>query len=110
MHAYFVVRSPDTHDLLFQTADLTWHAYNRWHGGLTTYGSFHYPYLHEPYGDEFLNLSDPKHVHKRAHARSYDTPLITRAYRSVERAAGTGARRDPLPRAHGLRRPLRDGL
>ena len=43
---------------------------------------------HEPYGDEFLNLSDPKHVHKRAHARSYDTPLITRAYRSVNAPLG----------------------
>ena len=43
-HAYFVVRSPEKHDLLFQTADLTWHAYNGY-GGLTTYGSFHYPYL-----------------------------------------------------------------
>ena len=39
-------------------------------------------------GDEFLNLSDPKHVHKRAHARSYDTPLITRAYRSVNAPLG----------------------
>ena len=43
---------------------------------------------HEPYGDEFLNLSEPKHVHKRAHARSYDTPLITRAYRSVNAPLG----------------------
>ena len=43
---------------------------------------------HEPYNDEFLNLSDPKHVHKRAHARSYDTPLITRAYRSVNAPLG----------------------
>ena len=77
----------EKHDLLFQTADLTWHAYNGY-GGLTTYGSFVYPYLHEPYGDEFLNLSDPKHVHKRAHARSYDTPLITRAYRSVNAPLG----------------------
>lgn len=85
--AYFVVRSPATHDLLFQTADLTWHAYNGY-GGLTTYGSFHYPYLHEPYGDEFFNLSDPKHIHKRAHARSYDTPLITRGYRSVNAPLG----------------------
>ena len=86
-HAYFVVRSSEKHDLLFQTADLTWHAYNGY-GGLTTYGSFVYPYLHEPYGDEFFNLSDPKHVHKRAHARSYDTPLITRAYRSVNAPLG----------------------
>ena len=39
-----MVRSPEKHDLLFQTADLTWHAYNGY-GGLTTYGSFHYPYL-----------------------------------------------------------------
>ena len=46
------------------------------------------PHRHEPYGDEFLNLSDPKHVHKRAHARSYDTPLITRAYRSVNAPLG----------------------
>ena len=35
-----------------------------------------------------VKLSDPKHVHKRAHARSYDTPLITRAYRSVNAPLG----------------------
>ena len=69
-HAYFVVRSPEKHDLLFQTADLTWHAATG-HGGLARpTARLCVPYLHEPYrGDEFLNLSDPKHVHKRAHAK-----------------------------------------
>ena len=85
--AFFVVRSDARHDLLFQTADLTWHAYNGY-GGLTTYGSFDFPYFHEPRGDQWLNLSDPGHVYVRAYKRSLNTPLITRDYRSVNAPLG----------------------
>ena len=46
------------HDLLVQTADLTTHAYNGY-GGYTTYGSFVYPFLHEPFGTTPMNLSKP---------------------------------------------------
>src|SRR5262249_56809194 len=58
-HSVFVVRADDSHsDLLYQTSDTTWEAYNNW-GGKSLYdpnsnGSF------------------------RAYAVSYNRPLITR--------------------------------
>ena len=42
-------------DLLYQSSDTTWHAYNGW-GGLTTYGSYDYPKYHPP-NATFMNLS-----------------------------------------------------
>jgi len=80
---WFVVRdaTSTTHDLLFQTSDTTWHAYNGY-GGYTTYGSFDYPFEHAPSGAP-LNLSEEGHDLRRAYKRSYNTPLITRDYRSV---------------------------
>jgi len=80
------VTSPGAHDLLAQTADLTWHAYNGY-GGLTTYGSFDYPREHEP-DRAYFDLGDPDHQTARAFARSLDTPLITRDYRSVNAPLG----------------------
>jgi len=85
--AFFVVRSRKRGDLVFQTADLTWHAYNGY-GGYTTYGAFTYPFLHEPFGKQFMNLSDPGHATKRAYKRSLNTPVITRDYRSVNAPFG----------------------
>ena len=82
-HMWFVVRDGGTRrrSLLFQTSDTTWHAYNGW-GGLTTYGSFEYPYEHAPSRAAY-NLSEPGHDTRRAYKRSYNTPLITRDYRAV---------------------------
>lgn len=83
--AFFVVKSVahETHSLLIQTADTTWHAYNGW-GGLTTYGSFSFPWRHAPnrsYMAEHELLS-------RAYKRSYNTPLVTRDYRAVNAPFG----------------------
>ena len=70
-HIYFVVRDDDSHsDILFQTSDTTWQAYNRY-GGHCTYGRFNseYPrYL----GDK-----------PRAYKVSYNRPLDTRLFRAV---------------------------
>ena len=70
-HIYFVVRDDDSHsDILFQTSDTTWQAYNRY-GGHCTYGHFNseYPrYL----GDK-----------PRAFKVSYNRPLDTRHFRAV---------------------------
>ncbi len=70
-HIYFVVRDDDSHsDILFQTSDTTWQAYNRY-GGHCTYGHFNseYPrYL----GDK-----------PRAYKVSYNRPLDTRHFRAV---------------------------
>lgn len=80
-HIWFVVRQPPSNvrsDIVVQTSDATWHAYNGW-GGFTTYGSFKAPYTHPPnarYMSEKESLT-------RAHKRSYNTPLITRDYRPV---------------------------
>ena len=71
--------NPDR-DLLFQTAELTWQAYNGY-GGYTTYGSFDYPREHAP-ARRLLNLSEPGHQQRRAYKRSLNTPLITRDYRA----------------------------
>jgi hypothetical protein len=98
-HAFFVVRDadvaaaagstasvPESGRMLFQTIDTTWHAYNGY-GGLTTYGSFEYPFYHGPDPTPY-NLSLPGHDLKRAYKRSYNTPLITRNYRAVNQPFG----------------------
>jgi len=104
-HCWFVVRDAPgapRRDLLFQTADLTWHAYNGW-GGYTTYGSFDYPREHAP-GRRLMDVADPDAQLTRAHKRSYNTPLITRDYRAVnmplsaEYAAAGRNRRTDAPR------------
>ena len=70
-HIYFIVRDDDGgSDILFQTADTTWQAYNRY-GGHSTYASL-----------------DPDHprIHggpPRAYKVSYNRPLETRHYRAV---------------------------
>jgi len=65
-HIYFVVRNDDSRaDLLFQTSDTTWQAYNR--AGITsTYGSF-----------------DPAAPMERAYKVSLNRPYATRDYRAV---------------------------
>ena len=70
-HIYFVVRDDDGgSDILFQTADTTWQAYNRY-GGHSTYAQFDpdHPRIH---GDPI-----------RAYKVSYNRPLETRHYRAV---------------------------
>ena len=70
-HIYFVVRDDASRsNILFQTADTTWQAYNRY-GGHCTYGRL-----------------DPEHprLHggpPRAYKVSYNRPLETRHYRAV---------------------------
>ncbi|GIS90957.1 MAG: hypothetical protein CM1200mP20_09980 [Pseudomonadota bacterium] len=70
-HIYFVVRDDhSTSDVLFQTADTTWQAYNRY-GGHCTYGR--------------LDPDNPR-IHggpPRAYKVSYNRPLETRHYRAV---------------------------
>jgi hypothetical protein len=65
-HIYFVVRDDERRaDLLFQTMDTTWQAYNR--AGITsTYGSF-----------------DPARPMERAYKVSLNRPYVTRDYRAV---------------------------
>ena len=70
-HIYFVVRDDASRSaILFQTADTTWQAYNRY-GGHCTYGRL-----------------DPEHPRQhggppRAYKVSYNRPLETRHYRAV---------------------------
>ena len=70
-HIYFIVRDDASRsDILFQTADTTWQAYNRY-GGHCTYGRL-----------------DPEHPRQhggppRAFKVSYNRPLETRHYRAV---------------------------
>lgn len=70
-HIYFIVRDDSSHsDVLFQTADTTWQAYNRY-GGHCTYGRL-----------------DPAHPRQhggppRAYKVSYNRPMDTRHYRAV---------------------------
>lgn len=70
-HIYFVVRHDDSHsDILFQTADTTWQAYNPY-GGYCTYGR--------------VNPGYPRGIGipPRAYKVSYNRPLKTRDYRAV---------------------------
>jgi len=65
-HIYFIVRDDSSHaDLLFQTSDTTWEAYNR-AGVTSTYGSF-----------------DAAHPMERAYKVSLNRPYVTRDYRAV---------------------------
>ncbi|MCB0095141.1 MAG: hypothetical protein KDE46_05435, partial [Caldilineaceae bacterium] len=70
-HIYFIVRDDEGDaDILFQTSDTTWQAYNRY-GGYCTYGRLNpeYPRIH----------GGPP----RAHKVSYNRPFETRHYRAV---------------------------
>jgi hypothetical protein len=70
-HVYFVVRDDEGHsDILFQTADTAWQAYNRY-GGHCTYSRL-----------------DPEHPRQhggppRAYKVSYNRPFETRHFRAV---------------------------
>ena len=70
-HIYFVVRDDDgCSDILFQTSDTTWQAYNRY-GGHCTYARF--------------NPDNPR-MHggtPRSYKASYNRPFETRYYRAV---------------------------
>lgn len=70
-HIYFIVRDDEgASDLLFQTSDMTWQAYNRY-GGNSVYGR--------------LNPARPR-AHggpPRAYKVSYNRPFETRDYRPV---------------------------
>jgi len=70
-HVFFVVRDDESRsDVLFQTADTTWHAYNRYGG-------------HSVYAE--MDPAYPR-VHGRPHRAfkvSYNRPLETRHYRAV---------------------------
>lgn len=65
-HLYFIIRDDASQsDIMMQTADTTWMAYNKY-GGSSTYGTF-----------------DPLDVRKRALKMSYNRPIITRDYRAI---------------------------
>ena len=69
-HIYFVVRDDSGSEILFQTSDTTWQAYNRY-GGHGTYGR--------------LDPANPR-AHAgppRAYKVSYNRPFETRHYRAV---------------------------
>jgi hypothetical protein len=71
-HIYFVVRQPSTSagaDVVFQTCDTTWHAYNTY-GGACMYGGF---------GSRWCSPGSPP----RTYVASYNRPLVTRDYRSI---------------------------
>ena len=76
-HAYFVVRDESgASEILFQTADATWQAYNCW-GTTNTYGvPCHEPALH-------AGSPPPPNATRRAFKASYNRPMATRAYRHV---------------------------
>ena len=70
-HIYFVVRHDDSNsDIIFQTSDTTWQAYNPY-GGYCTYGR--------------VNPGNPRGIGipPRAYKVSYNRPLKTRHYRAV---------------------------
>ncbi len=70
-HIYFVVRHDDSHsDIIFQTSDTTWQAYNRY-GGYCTYGRL------DPDYPRALG------VPPRAYKVSYNRPFNTRHFRAV---------------------------
>ncbi|MEM8860816.1 MAG: N,N-dimethylformamidase beta subunit family domain-containing protein [Chloroflexota bacterium] len=72
-HIYFIVRDDTSHsDIIFQTADTTWQAYNRY-GGHSTYAEMDeaYPRIH----------GKPN----RAYKVSYNRPFETRHYRAVNK-------------------------
>lgn len=71
-HIYFVVRCDEcAADILFQTADTVWQAYNS-EGGASTYGSM-----------------DPANPGPRCYKASYNRPLRTRHTRSVNMYLGS---------------------
>ncbi|MCG8466967.1 MAG: hypothetical protein MJB57_01970, partial [Gemmatimonadetes bacterium] len=72
-HIYFIVRDDDgASDLLFQTSDMTWQAYNRF-GGHSVYGRLNPERLR-------LHGGPP-----RAYKVSYNRPFETRHYRAVNK-------------------------
>ena len=78
-HVYFIVRDDShTSDILFQTMDTTWQAYNCW-GTVNTYGA--------ACAEPLLHAGSPPPPDatkgRRAYKASYNRPFATRAYRAV---------------------------
>eukprot|EP01083_Nonionella_stella_P075978 206804_1 len=70
-HLYFIIRNDERKsDLLMQTADTTWHAYNRY-GGSSAYGTY-----------------QPLNPKPRALKMTYNRPMVTRDYRSINMLFG----------------------
>ena len=70
-HIYFVVRHDNSNsDIIFQTSDTAWQAYNRY-GGYCTYGRL------DPDNPRVLGIPP------RAYKVSYNRPFMTRHYRPV---------------------------
>ena len=71
---YFVVRDDGSEaDIVFQTSDTTWQAYNSY-GGTSLYGSF---------GTRWDSPPEP-----RAYVASYNRPIVTRDYRAINAPFG----------------------
>jgi len=88
-HVYFVVRD-DARPLharakiLFQTADTTWHAYNKF-GGANTYGGAG---VHESGRTVHGDHLDPGNPARRAFKASLNRPLLTRDVRAINAPFG----------------------
>eukprot|EP01062_Namystynia_karyoxenos_P026131 TRINITY_DN20400_c0_g1_i1.p1 TRINITY_DN20400_c0_g1~~TRINITY_DN20400_c0_g1_i1.p1 ORF type:complete len:830 (+),score=230.91 TRINITY_DN20400_c0_g1_i1:87-2492(+) len=75
-HVYFVVRDDSrAADILFQTSDTTWHAYNTY-GAPNTYGGV--PLKHHNF-----SLAGRWDGRVRSYKRSYNVPMLTRDQRTV---------------------------
>ena len=75
-HIYFVVRDDDSNsDILFQTSDTAWQAYNRY-GGYSTYSAL------DPNNPRSFPELDLQQM-PRAFKVSYNRPLETRHYRAT---------------------------
>eukprot|EP01059_Diplonema_ambulator_P028712 TRINITY_DN47605_c0_g1_i1.p1 TRINITY_DN47605_c0_g1~~TRINITY_DN47605_c0_g1_i1.p1 ORF type:complete len:612 (+),score=68.44 TRINITY_DN47605_c0_g1_i1:165-1838(+) len=73
-HIYFIVRPTHPTDILFQTSDTTWHAYNTY-GAPNTYGFHPLPHHNFTYPASWGS--------RRSFKRSYNVPMLTRDTRSV---------------------------
>lgn len=86
-HVWFVVRAHPAAapaQLLVQTADTTWQAYNRF-GGAALYGGVGVGHGASAYGGGGL---DPEQPARRAFKVSYNRPLVARDYRSINMPLG----------------------
>ena len=84
-HIYFVVRQDDRQaDMLVQTMETTWQAYNCW-GSLNTYGfECDQPDLHAG-SPQYHTSGQPPH---RAYKASFNRPFATRQFRTINMPFG----------------------
>ena len=83
-HVYFVLReATPSSELLFQTSDPTWHAYNVY-GAPNSYGGVALEHHWEHFPQKIQDMRrDGRLDNRRAFKRSYNVPMLTRDTRSV---------------------------